>query len=337
MTSFLTISPTHIPGKKKSAWQHFRERGYIAIGWMHVDLAGKSVSEVEEIIRAHGYPNEASAVDSFAKFLALRPGDHVAVNNSGHGLFGIGVVSSGYRFEDRRHDTGTEDRDHWYSHLIGVDWKSTTYVRRKDLLREGETSWSPYGTTGALLGEVPDYVKRVLGEATVDAPPTIPFKTPDWLLPLAEAISNLRKDPKHQERAHESLAEDLLVALGYKKHEDIKYRQGRIDITLCVDGRPVLLLEVKRSWELGAHSSDVIRQAYQYAHEQGIRFVAITNGDYYLLFDRLKGLSYENNIVGEFTLSSLEEEDLELIDSLRPRALERIDVKQILSRLSEAF
>jgi hypothetical protein len=60
---------------------------------------------VEQLIRSNNFPNEESALDAFSKFLSLKLGDYVAVNNTGHGLFGVGVVASGYRFEDRRHDS----------------------------------------------------------------------------------------------------------------------------------------------------------------------------------------------------------------------------------------
>lgn len=79
--------------------------------------------------------------------------------------------------------------------------------------------------------------------------------------------------------------------LGHRKNEDIKYRQNRIDITVYAGSRAALLLEVKRDWGLGENSSDVIQQAYQYALKHGIRLVAITNGDYYLIFDRASSVA----------------------------------------------
>ncbi|MCA9605154.1 MAG: hypothetical protein KC619_06150, partial [Myxococcales bacterium] len=161
--------------------------------------------------------------------------------------------------------------------------------------------------------------------------------TPDWLSAVARDIAILRSDSNHQERAHESLVEDFLVALGYAKHQDIRYRQGRIDITLYAGNRPVAVFEVKRDWELNSASIAVIKQAYNYSLEQGIRFVVITNGDYYLVMDRLKGLSFESNVVGEFTISALQEGSLDLIESLRPERLRTNDVRQILERLSEGF
>jgi len=342
MPRFLTISPTHIPGRKEHAWNKCRDGGYVAIGWMHVDLSGKSWTEVEALIRSHRFPNEASALDSFRKLMDLRAGDYVAVNNTNHGLFGIGVVTSPYRFEDRRHDTGSPDRDRWYSHLVGVEWRRTSYVRRRDLLREGETGWAPYGTVGALLEEVPAYILRALGPEAPQTDSRTPERAPAnvrpaWLEIVIGRIASLRSDPNHQERAHESLVEDFLDVIGYRKHEDIKYRQGRIDITVADGGKPILLFEVKRDWDLDHTRIDVVRQAYSYALEKGIRYVAITNGDYYSIRDRLKGLSYESNVICEFTLSALQDEDLPLIESLKRGRLGAQDVRSVLKTISECF
>ena len=92
----------------------------------------------------------------------------------------------------------------------------------------------------------------------------------------------MRRDPAHQERAHESLVEDFLVLLGYQKHSDIKYRQSRIDITVWDNENPLLLLEVKREWNLNweTHASE-LKQAYGYSYDKGIRYILLTNGDYY--------------------------------------------------------
>ena len=111
MPKFLTISPTHVPGRKQFAWQQFRDGGYIAIGWIQQDMTGKTIEEIIGILRAQNYENEASAIDAFTKFLKLGYGDYVAVNNVNHGLFGVGILRSGYKFEKGKHDTGSGDQD----------------------------------------------------------------------------------------------------------------------------------------------------------------------------------------------------------------------------------
>src|SRR5580698_3428025 len=104
---FTTISPTHIPGQKPRAWECFRDGHYVAIGWLHeVDLTGKSINEIADLIRRQKYDNETAAIQSFERFLSLDLGDYVAVNNASHGLFGIGIIDSGYKFQLGKHESG---------------------------------------------------------------------------------------------------------------------------------------------------------------------------------------------------------------------------------------
>ena len=342
MPKFVTISPTHVPGKKPYAWNNFKSGGYAAIGWLvNEDLTGKSIDQVRELIMRARYPNEASAVHSFEVFMSLQPGDYVAANNTNDGLFGIGRVTGGYRYELRRHDTGAQGPEgEFYSHLIDVEWVRSEYVRRRDILEEGETGWPPFGTVGALRDEVPLYIRRLL-RLEPDAPkgPT-EVEVPEWLAPVVGSIEALRNDPKHQERGHESLVEDFFCALGFAKHQDIKYRQGRVDVAIWAKDRPVLLVEVKGDWELSRHTkagAEAVQQAYRYALDQGVRYVAVTNGDVYLLFDRLKGLSLEANTLAEFQLTALQETDLDTIERLKPSRLEHANLHELFSFLSEAF
>ncbi|MCH9019465.1 MAG: type I restriction enzyme HsdR N-terminal domain-containing protein [Proteobacteria bacterium] len=339
MPKFVTISPTHIPGRKQYAWEKFRDGGYIAIGWMHDDLTGMSMDEIEDAIRSHEFPNEQSALDSFRKFLALSDGDYVAVNNANAGLFGVGIVKSGYKHKNQLHDTGTEDHNEWYSHLREVEWRHTSYAPRRNLVEPGETGWQPYGTVGTLQNDVPLYIRRLLGEPSVRSPiDRVEYVRPDWLEEVIRSVELLQKDPEHKERANESLVEDFLSSLGYAKHRDIRYRQGRVDVTVFADGKPAIVVEVKRDWNLSTYNAQgAIQQAYNYAYERGVRFVVVTNGDNYMFFDRLKGLSYETNLFGEFCLTALQEEDLHVIDRLRPDRIAKIDVKELLQHLSEAF
>lgn len=338
MPRFMTISPTHIPGEKEHAWNNFLSDGYIAIGWMHVDLTGKSVDEVISIIRSEEFENEASAVDSFTKFLSLNVGDYVAVNNTNHGLFGIGVVTSAYRFQKFKHDTRADNQEEFYSHFREVEWKYTNYVKRKDILSPGETAWQPYGTVGILQDEVPPYIKRLLGETPPKESAKINHVVPDYLKSVVRVVEQLKDDPNHQERAHESLVEDFFCAIGYEKHRDIKYRQGRVDISIWDGNNPLVVVEVKRDWNLSLYNSPkVVKQAYNYALDQGTRYVLVTNGDYYVVFDRLKGLSYSSNVIGEFCLTALEEEHLSIIDRLKRESLIKPNLEELFKHLSESF
>ena len=69
-------------------------------------------------------------------------------------------------------------------------------------------------------------------QAGISSPEEQPekFEIPKWLSSLVSEIDVLKKDNAHKERAHESLVEKFFELLGYNRFEDIKHRQGRIDI-----------------------------------------------------------------------------------------------------------
>jgi len=338
MPRFVTISPTHIPGMKEYAWKKFLTGGYVAIGWMDVDLSDKNIDEVISIIRSNEFDNEQSAIESFTKLLLLEDGDYVAVNNTNHGLFGIGIVTSGYRFKLFKHDIGADDQNMFYSHYREVDWKFTKYLKRKDILSPGETAWQPYGTIGTLLNEVPLYIKRILGESIPTKSSIIEYIVPNFLQSVIKSIHQLKDDPNHLERAHESLVEDFFCAIGYEKHKDIKYRQGRVDISIWNESKSILVVEVKRDWNLSLYNdANAMRQAYNYAHEQGARYIIITNGDYYAIFDRFKGLTYESNVIGEIRLTALEEDDMFIIKQIEKKNLLNPNIEVLFKNIAESF
>ena len=339
MPRFTTISPTHVAGQKPKAWERFRDGGYVAIGWLNdVDLSGKSLDDIADLIRAREYDNEAAAIQSFERFLSLGRGDYVGVNNTNHGLFGVGIIESGYKFQLRKHDCGPDDAEHFYPHYRDVKWVNTTYMPRASLVSTDERPWQPYGTVGKVYPELPPYIARLLGISLPTGPKEIVIVRPPQFKAVIEMIALLRKERNHMERAHESLVEDFFVALGYRKHQDIKYRQGRVDIRLELNGRTILIAEVKADWDISSSNDrGAIKQAYGYALEHGVRYVIVTNGDTYVLFDRLKGLSWEDNMLGEFQLSALQQDDLAIIERLQPGVLSNPDFGETLRHLSECF
>jgi len=209
---------------------------------------------------------------------------------------------------------------------------------RTSLVSEGETPWQPYGTVGKVYAELPPYIARLLDISPPTAPKQIAILRPAFLKPVIEEVETLRKEREHKERAHESIVEDFFVAIGYSKHKEIKYRQGRVDIKIETAGQTLLIAEVKADWDLSFYNGiGAIKQAYNYAHDQGVRYVIVTNGDTYILFDRLKGLSWESNLIGEFQLTALQQEDLALIERLRPARLTFPDPGEALRHLAESF
>jgi len=161
MPRFATISPTHKPGAKPAAWKRFRDGGYIALGWHHVDYSAYPLAEIKADLKKRKYDNEKDAILAHTFFRALEIGDIVAVNNSGHDLFGVGVITSDYQFKERKHPTGhTADNEH-YSHYREVRWIDVTKRSVKDLVLKHETQWKPRGTM-SMLDHVPPYITRLL-------------------------------------------------------------------------------------------------------------------------------------------------------------------------------
>jgi predicted Mrr-cat superfamily restriction endonuclease len=342
---FTTISPTHVPGKKDFAWRNFLKGSYVAIGWLQsTDLTGKSLEEIESLLDSEYSDDSAQiarASQAFERFLSLEDGDYIAIPNVNFGLFGVGTIRSGYRFRRNMHNTGSDDKDSFYSHYRDVEWAVKEYCEASAILQEGEKGWQPFGTIGKIQRKIPAYIARLVGLPQKPISPksreSIAVR-PEFLKPLSQRIEALRTDKGHLERDHESLVEEFFISIGYRKQEDLKFGRGGIDLKILSDGVPLAVVEVKRTWDLDFESStDHIKQAYQYAHQEGIRYVIVTNGNDYLLFDRLKGLSWESNLVGEWRLSELRQDDLPYIDRLRRDRLCKPDLTELFQYLSESF
>jgi hypothetical protein len=143
------------------------------------------------------------------------------------------------------------------------------------------------------------------------------------LEPVILKINELKKYPDHTEKAHETLVTMFYEKLGYSNLTEIKYQIGSIDISINVCNKPMIVNEVKKDWNLSYPKNiEVVKQAYNYANTSGARFVVITNADYYALFDQDRpGHSYDDHLVGDFTLTKLTKEDFELINSLKKESM----------------
>lgn len=144
-----------------------------------------------------------------------------------------------------------------------------------------------------------------------------PTDAPEQLSTLVKRIQKLRADSTALERDHEDLVAALFEKLGYERVDEIKFQRGRIDIRIDVDGVPRYTIEVKADWSLSWRNSKALPQAYNYALQQGTRYVLLTNGDTYFLFDRDNGRSYDDNFVGEFRLTDLSESGEKILNLLR--------------------
>ena len=134
---------------------------------------------------------------------------------------------------------------------------------------------------------------------------------------VIEDIKLLKQDPAHTEKAHEALVVSFYETLGYKKFADIKYQLSKIDIAIQTKNKTLIVNEVKRDWNLSKNILPAVEQAYSYAQKVGSKFAVVTNGDYYAIYDRDQGRSYDNNFLGDFNLTKLTKEKIRLIDILK--------------------
>ncbi len=176
---------------------------------------------------------------------------------------------------------------------------------------------------------------NISNEETV-SDPIQQIKTPDWITDIRNEISVLRQDVDHQERGHESLVEKFFEGIGYERVKEIKYRLGHVDILIQVNSKPYVVTEVKKSWKLSYKDTKVVHQAYRYALENGARYVVITNGDYFAVFDRMRGFTLENNFIGEYFISKSNNDVLQLIKLLSRKNLEESNnIKNILTTIMQ--
>ncbi len=148
-----------------------------------------------------------------------------------------------------------------------------------------------------------------------------PKKNASELHDLISQIILLKNVSHHSEREHESLVEKFFLYLGYNYPVDIRYRVGHIDVLINSESNNSIVIEVKRNWKLSRQNKDVIDQAYGYASNIGSRFVVITNGDYYAFFDRLRGLSINDNFDFELKLTQISDKEIQLLKKYKKSSL----------------
>jgi hypothetical protein len=162
MRRFMVISPTEEKDKKYEAGQRFIDGGYIALGWYHQDFTGWSIDQIIDDIKLQNFADEDIAIKSYSDFLALEVGDIVAVTVVNKCILAIGRVTSGYKFEKYKHDTGAPTKEKFYSHFREIDWLITERQDRKSIQKEeDEKYWKPRGTSH-LYSEVPKFIKRLI-------------------------------------------------------------------------------------------------------------------------------------------------------------------------------
>jgi len=229
-----------------------------------------------------------------------------------------------------------EENPQW---LVRQTWFSDSDVRRamkhvnvssvEAFLGIGETALESSrsmlepesAVTDTVISEPPSTEDR-----TIELPyEPVVIEPPEWLRPVVSQVQILKEDTGHQERDHEDIVASLFETLGYGRLSDIKFRRGRIDVLISVNGRPIFTIEVKADWSLSSKSKGYIQQAYNYALETGTPFVIITNSDTYVWFKRGAAGTYKDDFQGEVRLTQLTADGLKMIESWRKeRMIERL-------------
>jgi hypothetical protein len=121
-----------------------------------------------------------------------------------------------------------------------------------------------------------------------------------------------------EEEKRQLVAQFFFHVLGYKrsrvhsehKHNDVRVHNRR--------DQPWLVVEVKPLLETARDKQRAVRQAFDYAHRHGMRFVVISDADFYEIYDRCAGqrLSYDEMRQGSFHLSALRRRDSDLVSLL---------------------
>ena len=143
------------------------------------------------------------------------------------------------------------------------------------------------------------------------------FIVPDWLRPITDRIKSLRRQTDHTESDHEAIVEELFRVLGYTPTDEIKFQRGRIDIIIAINNKPLITIEVKRDWNSSKKNTAYVQQAFNYSNEIGTRFVVVTNGDRFLIYDKKRGYSLDGMLSAKFELTKLDDEGLRSLESLK--------------------
>jgi hypothetical protein len=159
---------------------------------------------------------------------------------------------------------------------------------------------------------------RNSGSATVRAtasaaPRSRNVAVPDEYLRL---VADLRSEGEEEQR--QLIVQFLVEVLEYDRR---RVRSEKADSDICVltrKGEPWLVIEVKPSLRNEPERRAARRQAFDYAHGFGLRYVAISDGDYYEVYDRHAGerMRYNEMRLGSFQLTSLALRDGDLLSLL---------------------
>lgn len=156
------ICPTHCTGQKKEAWKGFLSKNIMAIGWKATDYSNFTLERIRK-----EYSDDSKAISAFTLIKQIKVGDVICCTNNGHGLWGIGIALSTYKFKDSIHYAGIDEEGYksHYSHYIDVAWlrySKNSYIPISDInIQYPEKQWEPYGTL-TKKDDIPNYIKNYL-------------------------------------------------------------------------------------------------------------------------------------------------------------------------------
>ena len=109
------ICPSHCQGQKEEAWKSFLSKNIMSIGWNNTDYTDYSMDRIKQ-----EYQNDSAAIRSFMLIKQINEGDIVCCTNNNHGLWGIGIALSQYKYEKHIHNAGRDEegKDSFYSHYM---------------------------------------------------------------------------------------------------------------------------------------------------------------------------------------------------------------------------
>ncbi|MCE9529444.1 MAG: type I restriction enzyme HsdR N-terminal domain-containing protein [Planctomycetales bacterium] len=155
-------------------------------------------------------------------------------------------------------------------------------------------------------------------DAAPDTPTTSTIARHSVQVPPAYVALVQQFRTRGEEEKRQLVAQFFYEVLGYKrarvrsehKHNDVQVYDRREQPWLVVEVKP--LLETERDRRAAR------RQGFDYAHRHGMRFVVISDGDFYEIFDRCAGqrLRYDEMRQGSFHLSALRSRDSDLLSLL---------------------
>jgi hypothetical protein len=165
-------------------------------------------------------------------------------------------------------------------------------------------------------------LERLDGNPSIETRPAqaVPLRTRDEAIAVnAEFIAAVRElRGRGEEEQRQLVAQFFVEILGYRRTR-VRSEHERNDVRVYDRrDRPWIIVEVKPSLESDRHRKAARRQGFDYAHRVGVRFVVLSDGDNFEVYDRSAGqrLSYDEMRQGNFRLTALRSRDNDLLGLL---------------------